>query len=101
MSKKRTYGSADVEHVDVAALVAMLTVGCIVAVDVAKTKFVAAIAKATGEVLKIVRFSHPVQTLTFLKLVEAIRDAKLSPRVVMESTGTYGDALRYQCHLWL
>jgi transposase len=99
MSKKRTYGSADVEHVDVAALVAMLTVGCIVAVDVAKTKFVAAIAKATGEVLKIVRFSHPVQTLTFLKLVEAIRDAKLSPRVVMESTGTYGDALRYQCHL--
>lgn len=99
MKKKRTYGSTDVERLDLLAILRLLTVGCIVAVDVAKTKFVAAIATATGEVLKIVRFAHPRQTLAFLGVVEALRDAKLAPRVVMEPTGTYGDALRYQCHV--
>jgi transposase len=99
MKKKRTYSSTDVEKIDLLAVVRMvLTVGCIVAVDVAKTKFVAAIATAAGEVLKIVRFAHPRQTLAFLRVIEALRDAKLAPRVVMEPTGTYGDALRYQCH---
>lgn len=98
MKKKRTYSSTDVERLDLVAIVQMLTIGCIVAVDVAKTKFVAAIATAAGEVLKIVRFAHPRQTLAFLHVVEALRDAKLAPRLVMEPTGTYGDALRYQCH---
>jgi transposase len=99
MKKKRTYGSTDVEHLDLLAIVSLLTVGCIIAVDVAKTKFVAALAMATGEVLKIVKFAHPRQTLAFLRVVEALRDAQLAPRVVMEPTGTYGDALRYQCHM--
>jgi transposase len=98
MKKKRTYSSTDVERLDVLAVVQLLTIGCIVAVDVAKTKFVAAIATAAGEVLKIVRFAHPRQTLAFLRVVEALRDAKLAPRLVMEPTGTYGDALRHQCH---
>ncbi len=98
MKKKRTYSSTDVERLDLVVIVQMLTIGCIVAVDVAKTKFVAAIATAAGEVLKIVRFAHPRQTLAFLRVIEALRDAKLAPRVVMEPTGTYGDALRYQCH---
>src|SRR5271166_452598 len=99
MKKKRTYGSTDVERLDLIAIVQMLTIGCIVAVDVAKTKFVAAIATAAGEVLKIVRFEHPRQTLAFLRVLEALRDAKLAPRLVMEPTGTYGDALRYQVHV--
>jgi transposase len=99
MKKKRTYGSVDVEKIDPLAIVKMvLTIGCIVAVDVAKTKFVAAIADAAGEVLRILRFEHPRQTLAFLRIVEALHVAKLVPRVVMEPTGTYGDALRYQCH---
>jgi hypothetical protein len=34
----------DVEQIDVEAVVLLLTVGCIVAIDVAKTKFVAALA---------------------------------------------------------
>jgi len=98
MKKKRTYSSADVERLDVLALVHLLTLGCIVAVDVAKTRFVAAIATAAGQVLKIVRFEHPRQTLAFLRVIEALQANKLAPRVVMEPTGTYGDALRYQCH---
>ena len=99
MKKKRTYGSTDVERLDLLAIVQMLTIGCIVSVDVAKTKFVAAIATATGDVLKIVRFAHPVQTWAFLRVMEALQEAQLAPRVVMEPTGTYGDALRYQCHV--
>jgi hypothetical protein len=59
---------------------------------------VAALATATGEVLRLLRFEHPRQTGAFLRLVESIRDAKLEPRVVMEPTGTYGDAIRYQLH---
>ncbi|HSO34240.1 MAG TPA: IS110 family transposase [Labilithrix sp.] len=96
--KKRTYSTVDVEQIELLKILQLLTVGCIVAVDVAKTKFVAAIATAAGEVIRLVRFEHPRQTPFLLRLIEALRDAKLDPRVVMEPTGTYGDALRYQCH---
>ena len=96
--KKRTYSTVDVEQIELLPILRLLTVGCIVAVDVAKTKFVAAIATAAGQVVRLVRFEHPRQTLLFLRLIEALRDAKLEPRVAMEPTGTYGDALRYQCH---
>ena len=98
MKRKRTYSSVDVEKVDMLPIVQLLTVGCIVAVDVAKTKFVAALATAAGEVLRILRFEHPRQTLAFLRVIEGLHAAKLEPRVVMEPTGTYGDALRQQCH---
>lgn len=99
MKRKGTYSSTDVEKFDVLLILQLLTVGCIVAIDVAKTKFVAAIATAAGEVLRIVRFEHPRQTGAFLRLLETLRDAQLMPQVVMEPTGTYGDALRFQCHV--
>jgi len=98
MKKKRIYGAVDVEKFDVGSVLSLLTVGCIVAVDVAKTKFVAALATAAGEVVRLLRFEHPRQTGAFLRLLVALREAKLEPHVVMEPTGTYGDALRYQCH---
>jgi transposase len=98
MKTKRTYNAIDVEKLELEALVGLLTIGCIVAIDVAKTKFVAAIATAAGEVLRLFRFEHPRQTGAFLRVLTALRDAKLEPRVVMEPTGTYGDAVRYQCH---
>jgi transposase len=98
MKRKHTYSAVDVERLDVAVILQALAVGCIVAIDVAKTKFVAALATATGEVLKLVKFDHPRQTAAFLGLLKALRGAELKPKVVMEPTGTYGDALRYQCH---
>jgi transposase len=99
MKSKRSYATVDVEKIDVAAFVQLVTVaGCIVAIDVAKTKFVAALATVAGEVLKLVRFEHPRQTVAFLRLLVALREAGRKPRVVMEPTGTYGDAVRYQCH---
>jgi transposase len=98
MRHKRSYTTVDVERFEVAALVPMLTVGCIVAIDVAKTKFVAAIATADGDVLKLIRFEHPRQTPLFLRVLSTIAEAERQPKVVMEPTGTYGDAVRYQCH---
>jgi len=98
MKRKRTYGSVDVENLELDAVLKLLTVGCIVAIDVAKSKFVAAIATAVGEAVRLVRFEHPRQTGLFLRMLVALREAKLEPRVVMEPTGTYGDAVRYQCH---
>lgn len=100
MSKKRTYSSVDVERFDVTAVVPWLGTGpCIVSVDVAKTGFFAGIADQAGEVLAIVRFKHPTQTRAFLTVIETLRDKGLNPQVVMEPTGSYGDALRYQCHV--
>lgn len=57
MKRKRTYQTVDVESFDVLAVLQLLTVGCVIAIDVAKTKFVAAIATAAG--LKLLRFEHP------------------------------------------
>src|SRR6476661_6156813 len=98
MKTKRTYSTVDVERLDVATLLPMLTLGCIVAIDVAKTKFVAAIATAAGEALKLVRFEHPRQTSLFLRVLAALCRGDQKPAIVMEPTGTYGDAVRYQCH---
>jgi transposase len=98
MKGKRSYGATDVEQLAISALVQRATVGVIVAIDVAKTKFVAAIATDAGEVLKLVKFEHPRQTASFLCVLQALQQAERKPAVVMEPTGTYGDALRYQCH---
>ena len=56
------YSAVDVEKFDAAVLLPQLTMGCIVAIDVAKTWFVAAIATAAGEVVKLIKFEHPRQT---------------------------------------
>lgn len=98
MKRKGSYTALDVEKFDLSLILHLVTEGAIVALDVAKTKFVAAIATPAGDVLKFVRFEHPRQTGSFLRLLVALRDAKREPRVVMEPTGTYGDAIRYQCH---
>jgi transposase len=98
MKKKRTYATVDVENFELGLVLSLLAVGCLVTIDVAKQKFVAAFATKAGHVLKLVRFDHPRQTGLFLSKVEELREAKLEPKVVMEPTGTYGDAVRYQLH---
>jgi len=98
MKTKRSYGAVDVEKFDAKAVLPLLTTGCIVAIDVAKTKFVAAIATASGDAVKLVKFEHPRQTGLFLEQLSILGEAGRMPAVVMEPTGTYGDAVRYQCH---
>jgi len=98
MKTKRSYGTVDVERFDAKALFPLLATGCIVAIDVAKTKFVAAVATVAGEVVKLVKFEHPRQTGLFLEQLSILSETGHKPTVVMEPTGTYGDAVRYQCH---
>ena len=98
MKTKRTYAAVDVERFELSTVLHLVTVGCIIAIDVAKSKFVAAIATAAGEVLKLVRFEHPRQTALFLEVLRELQRAERKPVVVMEPTGTYGDAVRYRCH---
>jgi len=107
MSKKRTYRSVDVQKVEAAAFVALIftacsavgvdPVRCIVAIDVAKTKFFAGFATAQGELVRIVRYQHPKQTLAFLSLLRELNAAGANVEVAMEPTGTYGDALCERC----
>jgi transposase len=98
MGKKRTYSSESVETVRLEVLLPLLMAGCIVALDVAKKKFVVAVTDLAGEVLKLIRFEHPVQTRTFLEVVDAIVTTVGVDKVkaAMEPTGTYGDAIREQ-----
>jgi transposase len=98
MSKKRTYQADRVERVDITALLPLLAAGCIVAIDAAKTKFVVALATLAGEVVKLFRFDHPVQTQEFVRVVEALRDGVPAANVTaaIEPTGTYSDAIRHQ-----
>lgn len=98
MKAKRSYNAVDVERFDAKAVLPLLTTGCIVAIDVAKTKFVAAFATASGDAVKLVKFEHPRQTGLFLEQLCLLIEGGRKPTVVMEPTGTYGDAIRYQCH---
>ena len=96
MKSKRTYQAARVQHVRVAALLPLLVTGCIVALDVAKQKFVVALATLTGEVIKLFRFEHPTETRAFLEVVASLRSG-LEPgtlKVAMEPTGVLEVSVR-------
>ncbi len=101
MKKKTTYRTESVEHVRVSELLPLLVSGCIVALDVAKARFVVGLATLAGEVVKLFRFEHPTETSAFLsvfaELQRGVEPSKL--RVAMEPTGTYGDAIRHQLHV--
>ena len=98
MVKKRTYRAVEVESLDVRGLCERLAAGeeVVVGLDVAKRKFLAALATKAGDVLEIVRFEHPVGTRAFLRMLDQISANAHAPVVVMEPTGTYGDAIRHQ-----
>lgn len=97
MTKKRTYQAVRVEQVRLDDVLPALAAGCIVAIDVAKQKFVVALATLGGEVVKLFRFDHPVETAQFLELVTALCAAlPFGVKAAMEPTGTYGDAVRHQ-----
>jgi transposase len=98
MKRKRTYKAAHVEQVRIEALLPSLAAGCIVALDVAKQKFLVALATLAGEVIQLFRFDHPTDTRRFLGIVSELKDhvAPGQLKAAMEPTGTYGDAIRQQ-----
>lgn len=120
MPRKTTYSTVSVDNISASDFLQRLVDGCVLALDVAKTKMVCALASVSGEVLKIFRWEHPTDSLRFLELASALQagltradpgasppsstpaqaQAALPPvRVVVEPTGTYGDSLRHQLEL--
>ncbi len=96
--RKHIYRCTALQDVTVGGLRVLLgsALQAIIALDIAKEKMVLGFASAAGETLKLIRFEHPRQTRMFLKLIEELVGAGVELSVVMESTGSYGDALRYQ-----
>jgi transposase len=99
MKSKRTYRSINVQQVKVPALLAALpSAQVLVGIDVAKTDMVAVFGQGQGEPVQRVRFEHPGQSLDFVAVLQAIKEAGKNVQVALEPTGTYGDALCYQMH---
>lgn len=94
--KKHGYKQTDVKKVNWQALRAKTENQAIIfAVDVAKTAFVGAIVTHEGTIVLTLKWAHPVDTPALLEhLLNDLGAARLE--VVMEPSGTYGDALRYQ-----
>lgn len=93
---KRTYQAVPIQRVSTERLAeAVGEDNAIISIDLAKRKMVASFSDARGHVGRIVRFEHPKQTMEFIGHVEELAKER-RVEVVMESTGTYGDAIRYQ-----
>mgnify|MGYP001767769344 CR=1 FL=1 len=96
MSKRR-YHSVECKHVDWKALSERIAgeAAVVFAVDVAKHDFVGLLCCPGGEVLARVRWRHPEETRELLAGIARL-GAVTRVEAVMESSGTYGDALRWQ-----
>lgn len=92
--KKRTYRTKNVNKINWTQLKKQLSGETVVfALDVAKNKQYALLTNDDASVSEGLWWNHPEQTPELLK---ALEDLGCPVDVVMESTSTYGDALRYQ-----
>ena len=92
--KKRTYRSKEVNKINWDRLKESLSGEKIaVAIDVAKQKQYAVLTNMDASVSELFRWQHPEETLTML---EAVKSLNCPVTAIVESTSTYGDALRYQ-----
>ncbi len=94
MVKKNVYRAVPVNEIDAEKLGTIFAGKlCVCGVDVAKVDFFAALMDADRRVAVILKWKHPAQTPLFLALLEGLQASRLD--VVLESSGTYGDPLRY------
>ncbi len=92
--KKRTYRTKNVNKIDWPQLKTRLSGKAIsLAIDIAKENQYAMLADDESNALELIRWKHPEQTPV---LLEALKNLCCPVVVIMESTSTYGDALRYQ-----
>lgn len=91
--KKHTYRAKKVNDINWVQLQEQIAGGeAALAVDIAKEKQYALLSTANG-VSELWHWDHPEQTREVLRRLEGL-GCRIT--VIMESTGTYGDALRYQ-----
>lgn len=94
--KKRIYKRISVNSflpssIDLRALEGHL----VFAIDVAKVDMVAAIATRGGQVLSTISWKAPMQNAKVVELLMGYKSAGVKVETVLESTGTYGDVLRF------
>ena len=65
------------------------------AIDVAKVDMVAAIATGSGQVLSTISWKAPMQNAKVIEILAGFKALGLNVQTVLESTGTYGDVLRF------
>lgn len=93
---KRRYRAIGVQEVSSDGLRRRFEDGrVIVAIDVAKEKFVAGLADGAGKVVQFVKWRHPEETRVFLDLVVRLKELSLEVEAALEPTATYGDAVRW------
>lgn len=93
--KRRPYRAVRIKGLDEDRLFSELCGELVVAsIDVAKEEMVCALMTEGYEAKARVKWSHPGETGDFLSLVRRIPARQV--QVVMESSGTYGDSVRYQ-----
>jgi transposase len=92
--KKHIYRTKKINAIDWIQMKEQLQGSPVVfAIDVAKEKQYALLANADSSVSELLSWNHPEQTREVLTHLENLACPLTA---VMESTGTYGDALRYQ-----
>lgn len=92
--KKRTYRAKKVNNINWTKIKEQLAgEATVLAIDVAKEQQYALLGTADDRVSVLFQWSHPEQTR---EVISSLKDLDCPLTGVMESTGTYGDALRYQ-----
>ena len=92
--KKRTYRTKNVNKIDWSQLTTRLSGKEVsLAIDVAKEQQYAVLGDKELGTLEVIKWRHPEQTRELLLGLESLGVAVV---VIMESTSTYGDAMRYQ-----
>ena len=92
--KKRTYRAKNVNTINWDKVTEQISgESAVFAIDVAKEKQYALLTNADNSVSELIWWNHPEQTHEVLTVLEGL---SCPLDIVMESTGTYGDALRYQ-----
>jgi transposase len=95
--KKRIYRKVPIKQFQLEQLTEAVPPGRLVfAIDVAKVDMVAAFADQRGEALRFVSWRNPEQNGTVMALLAGLKARGYQLEGVMESSGTYGDVLRYQ-----
>ena len=92
--KKHTYRSKNVNKINFAQVKERLANEPVVfAIDIAKEKQYGLLSNTSGTVSEFIWWNHPDQTV---ELLSALKGLECPVDIVIESTGTYGDALRFQ-----
>jgi transposase len=93
---KRTYRATDFHRVDWTDLARRVEGGrAVFAIDAAKREFVGVLMNADRQGLKTIKWRHPRDTRALVERLSELA-AAAPVEVVLEPTGTYGDALVYQ-----